>query len=293
MKFRPFNITTKAGFVLLNVLTAISASILLVVLMYGCMYLYTDHGVEVEVPNVTGLLIEDAEEVAGSVGLRVMVVDSIFSDKLPRGIVIEQTPPADSHAKRHRYLYVVMNAKCNRQVPVPDVRGLSYRQATAQLEAMNLKVANIVYQPYEHRDLVIDITCNGAAVKPNDYLYEGSQIVLVVGSGTSGGTHPVVVPDLKGKNLEEVKLLLEEAELKLGSYVFDEEPTEENMQKFVVYTQSPIKGSDAIDGDEVAIMLTRNLQRKLAEISAANSAEAIVLEAPEVNEQDTIDDEWF
>jgi hypothetical protein len=63
----------------------------------------------------------------------------------------------------------------------------------------------------------------------------------------------------------------------------------------VVFTQSPLKGSDAIDGDEVTIMLTRNLNQKLQEMvetrkSYAPSEEIIEVES---NNQDSIDDEWF
>jgi beta-lactam-binding protein with PASTA domain len=103
------------------------------------------------------------------------------------------------------------------------------------------------------------------------------------------------VPDLRGKTLEEAKALLEENELQLGAYDFDEQPTDDNIGKFVVFTQSPLKGSDAIDGDEVTIMLTRNLNHKLQEMAETRSASAPKEEIIEVenNDQDSIDDEWF
>jgi beta-lactam-binding protein with PASTA domain len=270
------------------------AVVLLTILLYGWLNLYTDHGVEVEVPNVRGMMVEEAQTLAESVGMELNIIDSVYTTKVPRGIVIEQTPPAMSRAKRHRYIYVVMNAKCNRMIPLPDVLQLSYRQATATLEAMGLRISNIVYQPYDHRDIVIGLTLNGRKLNPGERVEEGSSIVLIVGSGTRGGTHPVVVPDLRGKTLEEAKALLEENELQLGAYEFDEQPTDDNIGKFVVYTQSPLKGSDAIDGDEVMIMLTRNLNRKLQEFveSQYSGATEEVLET-ETNNQDSIDDEWF
>lgn len=317
MKLRPIFTTGKVGFVLLNVLAAIFTAVLLVVLLYGALYVYTDHGVEVEVPYVRGMLVEDAESMANSVGLELFVVDSIFDDSKPHGIILEQTPPPNSHAKRHRYLYVTMTAKCKRKVPVPDVRGYSLRQARVMLEAMKLNVINVVYEPYEHRDLVMDITYNNAPVKKEEYLYEGSGVTLVVGSGNTGGTHAVVVPDLKGMTYEEAKQKLEECELVLGTYQCDEEFTEENFGKFVVYTQSPLKGSDALDGDEVAIMLTRNLQQKLQQTASSSvpltsgagyggnrsyggghggdsvKVEVQLIEALEICEKDTFDDENF
>ena len=294
MEFKAFRTKSKTLFVLTNVLMALLAVVLLTILLYGWLNLYTDHGVEVEVPNVRGMMVEEAQTLAESVGMELNIIDSVYTTKVPRGIVIEQTPPAMSRAKRHRYIYVVMNAKCNRMIPLPDVLQLSYRQATATLEAMGLRVSNIVYQPYDHRDIVIGLTLNGRKLNPGERVEEGSSIVLIVGSGTRGGTHPVVVPDLRGKTLEEAKALLEENELQLGAYEFDEQPTDDNIGKFVVYTQSPLKGSDAIDGDEVMIMLTRNLNRKLQEFveSQYSGATEEVLET-ETNNHDSIDDEWF
>ena len=295
MEFKAFRTKSKTLFVLINVFMALLAVVLLVILLYGWLNLYTDHGVEVEVPNVRGMAVEEAESLAESVGMELNIIDSVYTTKVPRGIVIEQTPPAMSRAKRHRYIYVVINAKCKRQIPLPDVQQISYRQAQATLEAMGLRVTNIVYQPYEHRDIVIGMTFNGRKLNPGERIEEGSSIVLIVGSGNRGGTHPVVVPDLRGKTLEEAKALLEENELQLGAYDFDEQPTEDNIGKFVVFTQSPLKGSDAIDGDEVTIMLTRNLNQKLQEMVETRSASAPKEEIIEVenNDQDSIDDEWF
>lgn len=296
MEFKAFQTKSKALFVLTNVFMAVLAIVLLLFLLHGWLYLYTDHGVEVEVPNVKGMMIEEAETLAESVGLEIKVVDSVYTTKVPRGIVIEQTPPATSRAKRHRYLYVVMNAKCKRRIAIPDVQMLSYRQATATFEAMGLRVSNMVYQPFEHRDLVIGVTLNGRKLSPGERIEEGSSVVLIVGSGTRGGTHPVQVPDLRGKTLEEARAILEGAELLLGAYDFDEQPTDDNIGKFVVYSQSPLKGSDAIDGDEVMIMLTRHLNQKLQEFyesQSVYSSSEEVLQNQNTMHQDTIDDEWF
>ena len=295
MKFKAFQTKSKTLFVCINVFMAILAVVLLVILLYGWLNLYTDHGVEVEVPNIKGMMIDEAETLAESVGLEIKVIDSVYTTKVPRGIVIEQTPVAMSRAKRHRLIYVVMNARCKRRIPVPDVTMLSYRQATATIEAMGLRVTNMVYQPYEHRDIVIGLSLNGRKLSPGERVEEGSSIVLIVGSGNKGGTHAVKVPDLLGKTLEEAKAILEANELTLGAYEFDEPVTDDNMGKFKVYTQSPLKGSDAIDGDEVMIMLTRNVERKLQDIYETRSAEE---SKEEIAQPDTIDqlnedDRWF
>ena len=297
MGFKQLNSYSKGGFVLLNVLLAILATILLVVLFYGAVKLYTDHGVEVEVPNITGMLVDEAESMVESVGMELVIVDSIYTNKVPRGIVIKQTPPSLSRAKRHRPIYVVINAKSNRRIQLPDVINISSRQATSTLEAMGLRVTNIVYQPHEYRDLVLKVTLNGRTLKAGESVEEGSPIVLVVSSGKTGGTRKVVVPDLRGKTLEEAKALLEANDLVLGSFNYDEQPTEENMGKFVVYTQNPGKGSETFDGDEVGVLLTRNLSQKMQSMYETSGGgttvtNEVIMETPAAD-QDSIDDEWF
>ena len=297
MGFKQLNSYSKGGFVLLNVLLAILATILLVVLFYGAVKLYTDHGVEVEVPNITGMLVDEAESMVESVGMELVIVDSIYTNKVPRGIVIKQTPPSLSRAKRHRPIYVVINAKSNRRIQLPDVINISSRQATSTLEAMGLRVTNIVYQPHEYRDLVLKVTLNGRTLKAGESVEEGSPIVLVVSSGKTGGTRKVVVPDLRGKTLEEAKALLEANDLVLGSFNYDEQPTEENMGKFVVYTQNPGKGSETFDGDEVGVLLTRNLSQKMQSMYETSGGGTTIVNETIMTtpaaEQDSIDDDWF
>lgn len=92
MEFKAFRTKSKTLFVFINVFMAILAVVLLVILLYGWLNLYTDHGVEVEVPNVRGMAVEEAESLAESVGMELNIVDSVYTTKVPRGIVIEQTP---------------------------------------------------------------------------------------------------------------------------------------------------------------------------------------------------------
>ena len=74
----------------------------------------------------------------------------------------------------------MINAKNKRRIALPDVRNISSRQATATLEAMGLRVTNIVYQPHEYRDLVLNVTLNGRKLQPGESVEEGSPLVLVV-----------------------------------------------------------------------------------------------------------------
>ena len=109
------------GFVTTNILIAIVAAIVILVCVTMWLRGYTLHGKEVTIPSVIGMSQEEADIVLRGNALHLVIVDSTFSDKAPLGTVVEQTPPALSHAKPDRPVYVVMNARTRRMIPLPEL----------------------------------------------------------------------------------------------------------------------------------------------------------------------------
>ena len=99
---------------LLNLLLASVIVVLLLLVLWFWLRSYTHHGEEVNVPSVVGLYIPEAEPIVQASGMVLVVTDSTFTNNVPLGAIAEQTPPADSDAKRGRQLYVVVNATCKR-----------------------------------------------------------------------------------------------------------------------------------------------------------------------------------
>ena len=100
-------------FVGLNVVLAVVVAIVILVCLIVWLKGYTQHGVEVEVEDVRGLVEAEAEPLLSAQGLRMIVVDSTYSDKVPFGTVVEQDPRPASHAKDGRLVYVIINATTN------------------------------------------------------------------------------------------------------------------------------------------------------------------------------------
>ena len=240
MDFKTFWKSTTA-FVLKNVIIAAILIVLLIVCAVKWLSSFTHHGEEVVVPTITGLYVEEAQILAGNEGLTIQVIDSTYSKKAPLGTIVEQNPRAESNAKRGRTVYVIVNAKTARQVPVPDLRDVSCRQAEATLKAIGLEVEGIEYEPSEYKDLVLDLKHNGEHIEPGTRINEGSLLTLVVGFGR--GTENVEVPNLTGKNIADIRATLLSNRLILGSITYDTELTEENKNCFVAYSQSVSAGS--------------------------------------------------
>ena len=258
------------GFLLKNIFLSI---ICLVAILWALIYFlrsYTTHGTEVEVPQITGLTIQEAEVLLQARGLSLQIIDSTYSDKVPLGMIVDQNPEPQSHAKPQRTIYVVINARQRRQVVVPTLLDASYRQAENTLHHLGLIVDSVRYEPSQYRDLLLDIEYESASVPAGTRLSEGTHVVLVVGQGL--GTEMVEVPNLSGQNLVSARSYLLVNHLTLGSYEYDEEPIEDNVNDFVVYWQSPAVGTSAREGTGVNIRLSRNLEKAVI-TSSSNETE--------------------
>lgn len=250
---------TNTAFILKNLILAGIAGVAILIAAVCWLSSFTHHGEEVEVPTVIGMYVEEAEILAHNEGLTVQVIDSTYNRKAPLGTIVEQNPPASSHAKAGRAVYVIVNAKAIRQVPVPDLRDVSYRQAEATLKALGLEVDEVEYEPSEYRDLVLDLRYKGRSVQAGDRIQEGAKLTLVVGFGR--GTDYVAVPDLTGKNLEELRSSLLSHRLILGSVDYDEEVTDANRSLFVAYGQSQPAGESILEGSRVDVRMTTSLEK--------------------------------
>ena len=249
------------GFVTINIAVAIVVAIVLFVLATLWLKGYTLHGKEVTIPAVTGMSQEEAEIVLKGSGLHLVVVDSTFSDKAPLGTVVEQTPPALSHAKPDRPVYVVMNARTRRMVPLPELHDVSYRQAVATLRSIGLKVGEVKYEPSLYPDNVLDVRNGSMSLNAGTRLPEGSSVTLVI--GRRQGNKMVTVPALLGMSLNQARSALLGVGLTIGAYTYDNEPTPETLDNYIIYRQSPTEGASLQEGSTVNVQLTTNLERAI------------------------------
>jgi beta-lactam-binding protein with PASTA domain len=258
----------------LNVLLA--AIVVAVILFFLIVWLkdYTQHGVEVEVEDVRGMVQAEAEPILTAQGLRLIVVDSTYSDEFPFGTIVEQDPKPNSHAKHGRAVYVTINATTKRKVVMPDLQDMSYRQAETTLKGMGLEVDTAYeYKPSEYKDLVLDVKSNGVSVRPGAKVSVGTRVQLVVGKGR--GTEQTVVPSVAGMTLQEARSVLLNSGLTVGA-VFYDTPEREGKAQYV-YRQTPSAGEQLIEGETVALRLSEDIE-KASRGNVSSSSQ---------------DDEWF
>lgn len=260
-------------FVVLNIALAIGVLSLLLWALTSYLRNYTEHGIEVQVPNIKGITVDEAKEMLETDQLKLVVIDSTYSDKVPFGTIVEQDPTPDSHVKHGRAIYVTINASGKRQVQLPDLRDISYRQAEATLRGLGLVVdEEYDYEPSEYRDLVLDVKADGKSINVGEKIAVGTKVRLVVGFGR--GTEEVEVPNVLGMTLSDARGLLLQHRLTIGAVLYDQEDIdpEKEVEKYI-YRQTPSAGEKAIEGATVTLHLSSDIEKAASAQSAEEEDE--------------------
>lgn len=218
---------------------------------------YTNHNIVITVPDLTDLTPAEAEEVLKEKNLRCQVIDSVFMKGKKLGVIVEQTPAANSSVKEGRAIYLITNSNSIRKVALPDVRETSLRQAEAIINSVGLKVDSIQYVPSEYKDLVRDVRSGNKTLAPGTRIPEGSAIVLLVGKGDN--QERVVVPSLRSLNADQAIGKLHAAYLNIGELYYDVPPKDDkDKDNYFIYKQKPVTGTPANLGDIVNIYLSKD-----------------------------------
>jgi eukaryotic-like serine/threonine-protein kinase len=258
MDLKQFWKETFGGFVLKNVLIAIGVIVALSWITLFCVDFYTHHGEAEVVPDLRGSTVEEAQVILASKGLRVQVIDSVYVRGKKLGTIIEQNPSPNSNIKTNRPIYVKINSRFVRQVTLPELSDVSYRQADAMLQSIGLSVGSVEYAPSEYKDLVIQVKFHGRAVLPGTRIPEGSAVVLVVGSGE--GNAEVQVPAIKGMSLEDATQAITTASFVVGAVEYDTTPSGDEAE-YIIYRQRPAAGSSLSAGSKINLYLSKDKSR--------------------------------
>ncbi len=243
------------AFMLRHLIYAVLALVAITWITLFLIDIYTHHGESETVPDLKGLYLPEAEQMLANHDLYPVIIDSVFDKNRKLGTVVEQNPGPGSTMKKNRPVYIIINAKQVRQIPLPDVTDLSFRQADALIRAIGIVVGNVEYFPSEYKDLVIDVKYRGVSLVPGTKIPEGTFITLVVGSGIGNGQ--TQVPSLKGFSLEIARDKVLSDSLVTGAIDFDIQPVG-NVDEYVVYRQRPVAGRRVPLGTRIDIWLSKD-----------------------------------
>lgn len=242
------------GFAVKNILIAFAVLLGLLFITLFFINIYTNHENSEKVPDLKGLSIEEADKMLERHHMKAEIIDSVYMKEEKLGSVVEQNPAPNSVVKPGRSIYLIINSKSVRQIPVPDVRDVSLRQAEAMLQSLGINISSVQFAPSEYKDLVLDVNYNGHTLLPGSKIPEGSSIVLVVGSGTANENG---IPSIIGMNLSNATDLINASSFVVGGVVYDVEPNGDEDQ-YVVYQQRPAAGDSAPSGSPIDVFLSKD-----------------------------------
>jgi len=239
----------------LGLAIAIAVIILFATLLW--LSIFTRHGQSRPVPDLYGLTIEEAEKTVKNNKMRFEVVDSVYTNIVPRGCVVEQHPVAGFDVKKNRRIMVTINAFNPEMVEMPDLLELSKRQAIALVESSGLELGKLNYKADLAVDYVLEQLYHGRSVEPGDSIQKGSVIDLVLGKGLSNRRTPM--PDLIGLGIEEAHDRILASSLNIGTFTFDSTINNaEDSAKAFVFKQNPVynEGTTLQLGSSVYVWFT-------------------------------------
>jgi eukaryotic-like serine/threonine-protein kinase len=169
-------------------------AVIVVVLFFGSAvyYLskYTRHGEYIVLPNLSKTNLSTAEALLKSLELKYIVIDSVYVEDSPPGLVINQNPYPGAHVKRGRNIYLYITSTLPPLVEMPDLLDKSLRQAKNLLDNSGLKVGEVrtVIDPLP--GFVLKQTYKNNSVEPGTKIPKGSVINIEIGGGNNNDSIP-------------------------------------------------------------------------------------------------------
>ena len=197
----------------------------------------TRHNKEIVVPDLRGMTVWQAREAASAAGMRVEIVDSVYSRR-HRGTVRSHNPAAGEMVKDGRRILLTVNAVTSKKVTVPNLVGYSVRQAAAELKTRGLVLGRLSYRPDMATNNVLSQLHGGRPVAAGSLVPAESVIDLVIGLNASD--NETRIPDVTGETLQGASDILHEYYLNVRSVHFAPGlKTYEDSLSAVVYKQAP------------------------------------------------------
>jgi len=218
-----------------NFLIAIVILALLLLLFLSSLNFFTQHGKVLKIPTVTGKKLADAQKFLEDQGFEVIIQDSTYSDTIPPLNVIKQFPEADALVKVNRTVYLTVNRSVPPEVVMPNLVGMSYRNAVMVIRQFSLKLGDTTLKPDFAKNSVLNQMVKGRDIDPGSKLRMGTEVSLVLGSGLAD--IDMGVPDLIGLTYAEAKVMIEASGLGFGATPTD--PDVRDTLNAYIYRQSP------------------------------------------------------
>lgn len=233
---------------------------------YYSIRLFTQSAGEIVLPELTGKNIIYVLETLTNMGLNAKLYGTQFDDTHPRYAVISQDPQPGATIKKGRDV-VIYISKGKKENIFPDLRQIPLKQALILVEKNEFKKGHIsyTYSSKTPKESVI-----AQYPEPFSNTLKGFSCNLLVSRGVQ--PQGMVMPDIKGLNLQNASAILEDHHLGISKIISDTDP---NKDYGVILSCSPDAGSYV--NKNIPVMLVVNNSEKNRQMGPERLNELILL----------------
>jgi beta-lactam-binding protein with PASTA domain len=200
------------------------------------------------VPNLVDLSLQQADSILSLDDLQLQIIAEETDTSRQPGSIMSQIPAPGTKIKEGRMVKVKVS-KAEEAVIVPQLRGISVRQAELLLTQASLQLGEVSWVASDSfpRDVVIEnMPSSGLSVPP------GISVNIVASLGAMPDT--VMMPDLVGKNIDEGRRMLQEIGLQIGK---TKSKRNDDFLPGTVLDQSISPGDKVLRGTEVDLVVSK------------------------------------
>ncbi len=206
-------------------------------------------GQSVAVPDLAGKTVTEAIRIAHDVGLRVEE-DSRRArpdEKVAKERILTQLPEAGSLAKPSQVVRVVVSLG-PAQLKAPDLEGLPPRAAALRLSQQSLQLGAVSW----YRDPTTRVGIVAQDPEPETTMPKNASVEVLTNRGVPEPRY--VMPDLVGKDAEQMRAKLQAAGFRVGSSRYE---TYEGIASDTVLKQFPPAGNPIGSHEVVSLTVSR------------------------------------
>lgn len=221
--------------------------ILIMVVNFIVMPMYTRVGAEFELPDVTLMTRDSARMVLEKMDLIYVEDDSVYDNNVEQGRIVSQKPAPFTRVKKNRRVYLTLSRgpKIN---TVPDFRGVSLRDVRYRLSNLGLKEG---WVRYEQNDEYPEGVIFEQSPPPGSKIVYGQKINFYVSLG--GSRENIRLPQLVGMSLVAAERVLHELKIMNIRIVYEKR---EDLLPGTVIDQFPSKGTPLLEVSEVKLVIS-------------------------------------
>jgi len=211
---------------------------------------FVDLGNELKMPDTIEKNVNEAKNLLKKQGFNPVVSDSVFDANFEAGMVVEQLPLAYSTVKAGRNVYLTVS-NGEKPITMPNLSGVSPREAELKLLSLNLKLKTILYS---YSDFYPEGVVISQSFPQGQEIRKNTRIIITVSNGEMPQNK--TIPSLIGKSYSAAKQQLRQ----LGVSVAQPEYEENSSYLPDTVLKQSLKVGSAITEETVLVLTVSKLE---------------------------------